>query len=846
MKAFHTIAVPHQDILDGRLTMDVFAADLWEVFKERGPEEYKDSEEFFKKTYKTQGLNALLALVEKRLQGKGGDPVIQIQTPFGGGKTHSLIAMYHLAKKWNANPVVIVGTALSSKDSLWELIEQQLTGNVKKLQGMVAPGREALREVLDENQPVLLLMDEVLQYITKAATVKIQESTLAAQAIAFMQELTEVVGTLERVCLVVSLPSSVIEHYDERAERLFQQLQKVAGRVEKIYTPVQEDEITQVIRSRLFSRIDTENARKQVEEFVDYAEKEGILPAGIEKSDYRKRFQASYPFLPEVVDILYHRWGSFPSFQRTRGVLRLLSLVVHSLKEKPLSYITLADFDLSNHEIRTELLKHIGNEFNGIISNDITGPEAGSRKVDAELGDAYKGLKLGTRAGTTIFLYSHSGGVEKGANLGEIKRNATTTGNPSSVVAEAVELLKNKLFYLQSEGGKYFFTNKPNLNRLILTRIENITDEDCLDTEKSLLRYKLSGQRFKVYIWPKSDTEIPDSPDLKLVILREDDESLRTRILENRGNNPRVNRNTLFFLSPVASEKPAFYALMKRAKAYKSLLEDKTLNLTSEQKKEINAQIKDDEILEESLRRYYRVVHVPTQEGFKDIDLGIPTYGATGKIDDDVYSELKSEGDILENISPLVIREKYLKDREYVSTRQLFQSTLRTPGEIRVLNSEVLKDAIKEGVLKGLFGLGEYSNGQVLCRYIRERVEVSLSEPEILVHEDLFPSREDKPKPFVETFAGTQGEEEHQVPESGIQTPVEDLPVGGQEIRKSLNLKFQLPKGKASGILGMVNYLHTRFENVKISITAEKGSISEEDYENKILETLSQLGIKLD
>jgi len=254
MKPFHTIAVPHKDILEGRLTMDVFAADLWEVSKNRGPDEYKDPETFFRKTYLTHGLENLLNIVEKRLCGKGGDPVIQIQTPFGGGKTHSLIAMYHRAAQWDAKKVVMVGTAMGTDETLWGSMEKQLTGKITRFSGQVTPGKEAIRNLLDENQPVLILMDEVLEYVTKAAGVKVEKSTLASQTIAFMQELTEAAGTLEKVSLVVTLPASIIEHYDESAEKLFQQLQKVAGRVEKIYTPVQENEITKIIRRRLFWR----------------------------------------------------------------------------------------------------------------------------------------------------------------------------------------------------------------------------------------------------------------------------------------------------------------------------------------------------------------------------------------------------------------------------------------------------------------------------------------------------------------------------------------------------------------------------------------------------------------
>ncbi len=229
-----------------------------------------------------------------------------------------------------------------------------------------------------------------------------EESTLAAQGIAFIQELTETVSTLEKASLVITLPSSVIEHYDERAEKLFQQLQKISGRIEKIYTPVRENDIVKVIRRRLLHSINEKSAKDVITGFIEYAEKESILPPGVESSEYMKRFAESYPFMPEVVEALYHRWGSFPSFQRTRGVLRLLSLVIHSLQDSNKPYISLADFDLNNHELRQELLKHIDSEYNSIIGADITDKDSGARKVDNSLGSAYKGLNLGTRSATAI------------------------------------------------------------------------------------------------------------------------------------------------------------------------------------------------------------------------------------------------------------------------------------------------------------------------------------------------------------------------------------------------------------------------------------------------------------
>jgi len=162
--------------------------------------------------------------------------------------------------------------------------------------------------------------------------------------------------------------------------------------------------------------------------------------------------------------------GSFPTFQRTRGVLRLLSLVIYSLRGSKNSYISLADFDLGTQEIRQELLKHIGPEYNSVIAADITDARAGALLVDSSLGKSYQGLNLGKRTATTIFMYSFSGGSERGTTIGHIKRSATTLHNPSSVIVDAIELLKQKLFYLQVSDGRFYFKNQPNINRIISPR----------------------------------------------------------------------------------------------------------------------------------------------------------------------------------------------------------------------------------------------------------------------------------------------------------------------------------------------------------------------------------------
>ena len=853
MRPFTTVAVPHDDILKEKLTMDVFAADLWQVYKGTAPAEYQDPREFFRKTFLTKGMSYLIDVVRNRLEGRGGDPVIQLQTPFGGGKTHSLIALYHKAKtEFNANVVVLSGTAFDPRDTfLWEEIERQLTGKVEILKGNISPGKEKLRKVLENHQPLLILMDEILEYTIRADGVKVGNTTLGDQTLCFVQELTETLPTLSNSVLVFTLPSSLLEHFDERGEKRFQQLQKFVGRMEKVLTPIEDEEVAHVIRRRLFKNVDESLAEEIIQEFIDYAEREGFLK--MDKVLYKQRFKASYPFQPEVIDVLYKRWGSFPTFQRTRGVLRLLALVVKSLKDSNLPFISLGNIDLSNEEIRRELIKHIGSEYDSVIAADITSSDSGAKKVDTSLGTSYLSFRLGTKIATTIFMYSFSGGPEKGANLGEIKLSCARPEFQSSIIVEALEKLRNTLFYLYDSESIYLFTNKPNLNRILLNKIDGISEARLIEVEEHLLRqiFKKS-EHFDVYICPKDTKDIPDTEKLKLIIMEGNNPTMIKEFIETYGDRPRVYRNTMIFLCPLEGEKSKFLDMLRKKLAWEEIEKDRNLELTPDQKERVKNNIKTlNENIKERIKSVYRIIYLPNKDEPERIHLGAPTYIGKKEYTDEIYPRLKEEGKILEKISPHLLKEKYLKTKDYVNTKNILDSFYKIPGELRIKSKEVLARAIKEGVKLGEFGLGYLENGKIECKYYKTVAEPYFEETEVLIKKELCKEEkeEDKPEPIYgkpETQGKTVVEgkvEEPSPPHTIIPESSATLPKYRQ-----LSLKLSIPSGKFSDVVKTINFIKQKFSNVeiKIEISAKNGEILKTEYEDKIKEAINQLDLEIE
>ena len=873
MRPWREVAVPPMDIRKGQLDESVFAADLSDVVADRGPLEYRDAVTFFKKTYPTQGLMRLLSTVLCRLAGQGGgDPVIQIQTPFGGGKTHSLIALYHLLRQGaqlthldvvrevlqragipevpEAEVVVFVGTAadpLKGRTPWGELAFQ--LGRYELLQEhdqkRRAPGKDLLHTLL-ATRPTLILMDEIAEYAVKAKDDR-------DQVVAFFQELTETVKVLPQCVLVVTLPSSA--PYGEEGSRALHQLQQVFKRVESIQTPVEGEEVYEVIRRRLFEdAVSLQEARRTAERFFEmYGHLGDDVPREVREPAYRDRMVKTYPFHPELIDLLLERWITFPDFQRTRGVLRLLAQIVSDLyqKDHAAPLIQPAHIPLDNSSIRGELLRHIGNEYEGVIAADIAGPTAKAERIDREMGSEYARFGVAGGLARAIFFASFSGGEKRGVGIQRLRLAVLRPEMPSAVVGDALGRLEDELWYLHVEGGSYWFFNQPNLNRVMVEKEEAVKPEQI--TEEIRIRLeRLAGKEMRVILWPQFSQDVPDTRELKLVLLSPEQTQQRSatatfiqELLERCGQPFRTYRNTLLVLAANDHELYALNRHIKRFLAYRAIQDDKALmrGLSEENRKWLGDKMKESQSgIAHQLLNVYRHLARAHEEGLRWFDLGLLMVGEKPTLAGRVRDYLREEEILLRRIPPKRVLEKALRaDEKEKPVEEIYETFLRYPN-LPVLESEqVLLEAIVQGVQEGVFGvrIGE----QV---YFKERIAPSqLEEGAVLVRDPQVtspPPAAERPaeSPVVELLPG--GLREAVAAEASYAAPSARPVI-------TYRLKVNLPWDKLSEFVrGVVTPLHSEGAELTVEIELEARSASgirPATLDQKVRETLKQIGATL-
>jgi hypothetical protein len=674
LKPWRTVVRPHPDVATGRYVAAEFAANLADVVAGKAEPEYGDPIEFFRRTYLTEGLVSLLANALRRLSGQGGDPVVQLQTSFGGGKTHSMLAVYHLCSgklglsqipdgekiaqragdiedRLEARRAVIVGTAFSATEprrhkdatthTLWGEIAYQLGGvegytlvERADLSG-VAPGSDTIVALLEKFGPALIIIDELVAFARNVynAPDRLPAGTFDS-VMSFVQSLTEAVKRSSDAVLLVSIPESDVEIGGEGGRATLDVLTKVIGRLESVWKPVTATESFEIVRRRLFAG-DMDFAARDavVKEFRRlYRDQSSDFPTGVAESEYGERLRAAYPIHPELFDRLYQDWSTLERFQRTRGVLRLMAAVIHQLwvNNDTALMIMPGNLPLWAASVRNEMTRYLPENWSAILDTDIDGDESRPYAMDKAvptLGQ-YSASRRVARAVFVGSAPSVAGANARGVEEVRIRLAIVQPGEPVPVFNDALRRMSNQLTYLYSEGSRYWYDTRPTVNRMAQDRAANLPLDDVhLHIIERLRAAKPDRDKFAfAHVAPSGSDSIADEPRARVVVLdpqyahkRGADASDALEAIKdyftNRGSSPRIYRNMLVFIAPDAGEMMSLEKAVRERLAWESIQDEADdLNLDFQQRKQVHNNLKRaDETAAARLQEAYSWLIVPVQ-----------------------------------------------------------------------------------------------------------------------------------------------------------------------------------------------------------------------------------------
>jgi hypothetical protein len=789
----------HPDVEGGALTEAVFAIDLGAIAAgdPNVPVVNRDPEAFFRATYLTSDLQKLLEEVMASLAGKSGyNRVLKLRTPFGGGKSHTLASLLHAARKREALDGIPEGKGFGRPKNVAVAVfdgEKFDARNGKELDGgrtirtmwgwlawqidpekafpivaqhdedRVAPGGDVIRDVLTKGaggRPVLILLDEVLKYMERAAAVAVLDSTLQRQAKDFFQNLTIEVSGSANAALVYSLSWSAREALGNVA--LLAEIDKLAARVDQLREPVTGDEVLPILQRRLLGAPPDQSAATEVatsyqEVITGMQRAHAESPAERQQAEeegrlLRDRMRSAYPFHPALIDVMRERWTAVDAFQRTRGALRFLASCMHSLKRNGGAQPLLGpgDVPLKDVDVRVKMLKELGvqNDYDPVITADIEGPNARAKRIDERIAresPALASVKPATRLATAILLYSFGGLRREGAGDAETLPPGVTESellaacvgpDLDNITATAVlSELRNACLYLHYDGVRYCFKKDPNVTKLIEDAEQSVSREEAQgqgrgpvrEKIKEMLDARLAGHHTAV-VWPGKSQDIPDEDPRFLVAYlplefagesKAEQEHHAKEFLSKYGDRPRRFRNGLGLAIP---DKKQIEAL-RRAVRYLLAIErvdakKQQLRLTKDQLDQLRERKRTEEAAAEScFRDLYAAVWLPRVEAgqidIERVERGGRPLQATG-IHQRIMELLTSVGTprVHGSVTPRKIAERVKLGEPVapgespllgIKASEVLESFFRDIAPPRLESWSVLRKGIARGVTEGTF-----------------------------------------------------------------------------------------------------------------------------------------------
>jgi len=809
LKPWREIAKPHKDVLEGTFKQSEFAADISQVAAGIAPEEYQDAEKFFARTFITEGMRLLLVSVARRLAGQGGDPVIQLQTAFGGGKTHTLLAVYHLAGRTvgterlegippildeagisrlpRARVAVLDGVRLSPSqaldheglkvNTLWGELAWQLLGRAgfekvaRADHDGVSPGKEVLTELLKEAAPCVILIDELVGFVRQLEIGKSYGAGTFDSNLSFVQALTESLKAVPDAILLASLPESDLEIGGSMGRQALNALEKYFGRVESIWKPVAAEEAFEIVRRRLFDSVgDSGELESVCRSYAEFYRKHGDkFPSETQGNHYLDRLRQSYPIHPEIFDRLYEDWSTLEKFQRTRGVLQYMAVVIHRLwnSDNRDALIMPGSIPLDDGNVRSKSIHYLPQGWEPVIEKEIDGPRSEPFRIDGRE-PRFGSVQAARRAARTIFLGSAPSGSDqtiRGITVDRILLGSLQPGQTVGVFEDILRRLRDRLHYLYSGRDHFWFDTKPNLRREMESRKQNISDSDeVLPLLKNLVGAVFGrSQVFSgIHVFTPS-VDIPDDfgTGPRLVVLPPDaslgrgSDTMAVRaageILTHRGQQPRQKQNRLIFFAPDADVVGRLKDQARIFLAWKSIFDDfqaDRLVYQSNQLAEVKRMVEGAmQTLQQFVRETYKWLLCP----FEEFVQGKPTLKwesvvvspAAQNLLQEIEGRLYEEEWLISEWAPIHL--KHLLDRWYFKDGSTEAGVLKVWQDCccylylpRLLNEGVLTSAIARGLASEDFFA--FADGKEEDRYLGFafglNTGVSLNDQALLIERD--------------------------------------------------------------------------------------------------------------
>lgn len=827
MKPWYKVINPRADLREGKaLDASEFAVHLDHVRDGRAPAVYQNPAEFFERTFLTKNLHALASQVVRRLSGikLETSAIFNLSTQFGGGKTHSLTLLYHLAsggaaaKPWKgvasilqaagvtsaptAATAIFVGTEFDSitgrggddgtpnRKTPWGEIAFQL-GGVEGLRlveehekALTAPGGDIVDKMLPKSKPVLILLDELMNYVSRT-----RKSGLAGQLYTFLHNLSEVARSRDNVVLAVSIPASELEMTAEDQSD-FERLKKLLDRLGKAMIVSAETETAEIIRRRLFewNGLPTE-ALATVEEYAGWlhANKQQ-LPSWFPVENAREAIKASYPFHPSLLSVFERKWQGLPRFQQTRGVLRLLALWVskafsdgyRGAHKDPL--ISLGTAPLEDALFRAALFEQLGEaRLEPAVTTDIAGKDyAHALRLDAEATAEVKKARLHRKVATSI-LFESNGGQQRGeATLAEIRLAVAEPELDIGNVEQCLEALGDACYFLSVERNRYRFSFQPNLNKLLADRRASVGAAAVDERVRAEIQKAFTvGSGVERLYFPRKSSDVPDRPVLALVVLPPENaaaepatNALITTMTTESGSSSRTFKSALIWV--VAEASTTLRDEARKLLAWKEIESDSAeLKLDEVQQRQLveNGKRAERDLKEAVWRAYKNLYLLAEDNSLRKIDLGLIHSSASNSLVELILARLKQDDIAAEGVSPKLLVRYWPPALPEWSTKSVRDAFYASPKFPRLLKPDAIKETISRGLDAGAFAYVAKTSDQRYEPFIYKR---SLDAVDIEISDDVYLIRSEAAEEYL--ARATAPAEPQSFDEEPVTAPDDHLP----------------------------------------------------------------------